>query len=802
MDWGEFIQEHPEVPVAGGLIAARSIKERTDSINRELSNLRRENEGLRKQAEEVNRALKQQAAEAAARKSAAERLKNARKQLHQIRVQLQEQLESQASFARYLSLIELKESWVQARMKPDTFEDLSEMAACTQTGSEITRAYEEAGVSFAEKLKRIDILRSEVEKMRSYLVQGRTAAKAAGKLASGEAQHRKRRAELETSLEKAKRELGDFQKAASIKHEPYSEPLSVMLRAEDARFVPVQKAARLAAVVLSAAAIALPLILWNALAEFRASRLLEAGTVDFGDVAVGETKPASLVLQNRGKLPITFKSLVATSIFSAEIQGPVAIPVGKQVQIPVYFKPSQTRRYTEALMIESDATSGSEKVTLEGNGVTTLAVAELSISPRHGSFGEVAVGETSMGLLVLHNKGGSPLRVRGITATPACFLASSQAGEIAPGESMDFVIGFSPQAGGQTEGTLVVDADVASGDLTLRVSGTGVARSHGLSMPKSIDLGPARVGGEAEAYLSVTNIGTVSASLQPSSLSGDFLIEPPQAGPHAGDAAQVRVLFRPFKTGRQAGVVEFVENAEAKTYSIAAQGIGIAVDMVPVRSNEKSNSEFAPFYIQSTEVSREQWNRVVRAATHLGYDLALVECSDTNKDLPVAGISWFDALKWANARSEVEGFEPVYLAGSGAFRSGRIVPQVNPQSKGYRLPTLAEWQWAAMGGDLSINTHYSGSDDITLVGNTSDFCVGEGQPQSVGAMKPNELGIFDMSGNVAEWVWTDSPRRDAQRALAGGSFAAPSNDAKVDSFFWSSPEAGRPDSGLRVLIDL
>jgi formylglycine-generating enzyme len=147
---------------------------------------------------------------------------------------------------------------------------------------------------------------------------------------------------------------------------------------------------------------------------------------------------------------------------------------------------------------------------------------------------------------------------------------------------------------------------------------------------------------------------------------------------------------------------------------------------------------------------------------------------------PVTKISWRDAEIWCNARSEYEGLTPVYCTNSGYTTPLRSVdnsttittaqgsednPYVNWSSgtgyaaNGYRLPTFAEYEWAARGGNPANSTNwnytYSGSNTDTAV--AWDNTNSGGMTQPVGGLQPNLLGAYDMSGNVMEWCWDWCP---------------------------------------------
>jgi formylglycine-generating enzyme len=111
---------------------------------------------------------------------------------------------------------------------------------------------------------------------------------------------------------------------------------------------------------------------------------------------------------------------------------------------------------------------------------------------------------------------------------------------------------------------------------------------------------------------------------------------------------------------------------------------------------------------------------------------------------PVEGVSWFDAIKFSNWLSVKEGLTPVYdIKGN--------LTTCDFTANGYRLPTEAEWEFAARGGNKSEGFRHAGSNNPNEVAWYADNSNGE--YQLVGLKQPNELGIHDMNGNMWEWCW-------------------------------------------------
>ena len=133
-------------------------------------------------------------------------------------------------------------------------------------------------------------------------------------------------------------------------------------------------------------------------------------------------------------------------------------------------------------------------------------------------------------------------------------------------------------------------------------------------------------------------------------------------------------------------------------------------------------------------------------------------------NLPVEGTSWYDAIYFCNELSRISGFTPVYsVNGETDVKKWDYVPHkgkslngeidYNPSADGYRLPTIEEWMYAAKGGQ---NYKYAGSDNMNEVGWRWDFNSNY-STHPVAQKKPNGYGLYDMSGNVDEWVWDECP---------------------------------------------
>ena len=194
------------------------------------------------------------------------------------------------------------------------------------------------------------------------------------------------------------------------------------------------------------------------------------------------------------------------------------------------------------------------------------------------------------------------------------------------------------------------------------------------------------------------------------------------------------------------------------------------------------------FLIGKTEVTQELWQAVMGSNPS----------SSAGVGYAVDNVSWEDCEKFLS-------------------RLNQLTSTTRPEGVEFRLPTEAEWEYAARGGVNSNGYKYAGSDDFNAVARCAENVGwGSGLPCNVATKQPNELGLYDMSGNVAERCqdWSGDYKEGAQtdpkgpaagksRVARGGGLGDMAQSCRVSSRAFNYPHRAMPYLGLRLcMIDV
>ena len=219
------------------------------------------------------------------------------------------------------------------------------------------------------------------------------------------------------------------------------------------------------------------------------------------------------------------------------------------------------------------------------------------------------------------------------------------------------------------------------------------------------------------------------------------------------------------------------------------------------------------FYIAETEVTLAEWNAIKKFATEKGYTFDNLGQAN-GEDHPVTNVSWLDAVKWCNAKSERYGLTPCYYSNpkkepSMVYRRGRVNmdgTMVDWTANGFRLPTEAEWEKAARGGQGG-KTHVFGEE---LSKEEANFDSPDTLP--VKSFAPNGYGLYDVAGNVWEWCWdwfdiqgyrsaepTDprGPARGDYKVVRGGAWHSRADSCRVAFRNFAGIAGGYSCTGFR-----
>ncbi len=384
------------------------------------------------------------------------------------------------------------------------------------------------------------------------------------------------------------------------------------------------------------------------------------------------------------------------------------------------------------------------------------------------SFGSVALQSNSTRSLTITNSGYAKLNVSRITH-PSGF-SGTWSGVIASGGSQAVTVKFLPTQVKAYSGNIIITSDATSGSGVISVSGSGVnypTPTHTLIgfalSSNSVVVGSAAPTIRVPSSVSAGVITYASSNTRVATISGSNIT--------IVGAGNTTI------TATQAAWASYASVTTTAALTVLSQSTPTSVMVLVQGGTLPSSSRLgvesvASFQIGKYEVTWGEWKSVRdwAVSNNKGYDLAGV--GDTfpsggADNFPVVKVSWYDVVKWSNAKSEKEGKTPVYTANGTTYKTGQFAPTLNTTANGYRLPSEKEWEWATRGGVSSKGNTYSGSNTASEVAWTNEILSNE--TKAVGTKAANELGIYDMGGNVFEWC--EDVANTSDRRLRGGSWS-------------------------------
>ena len=235
-----------------------------------------------------------------------------------------------------------------------------------------------------------------------------------------------------------------------------------------------------------------------------------------------------------------------------------------------------------------------------------------------------------------------------------------------------------------------------------------------------------------------------------------------------------------------------------------------------------SDPDFNPHYSGTSEsLRRMDINRTIAISTTpitiRHYDAfqkvsGSPNAKELDLDAPVNHMTWFNAAAYCNWLSEQEGIpqeEWCYEPRNGTYGKGMKFAVGSREKSGYRLPNASEWEFACRSGNPPVMNRYYGTSDEILV-DYAWYGNDGGTVMPVGLRRPNEIGLFDMLGNVHEWTATHRAGASGRRTIMaldemiarGGSYMTLPKYVRDTSMYFEHARIGSKHQGFRIVRTL
>src|SRR5271169_1329940 len=299
----------------------------------------------------------------------------------------------------------------------------------------------------------------------------------------------------------------------------------------------------------------------------------------FGSVQVGNSSSLPETLTNTGGSSLTISAASASGAgFSLNgLTLPLTLTAGQSTSFTVLFSPTASGAVSGSISITSTGSDSNLSIPLSGTGVTQ---GTLTANPTSLAFGSVQVGNSSSLSEMLTNTGGSSLTISAASASGAGFSISglSLPLTLTAGQSTTFTVLFSPTASGAVSGSVSITSNGSDSNLSIPLSGTGVAQGALTANPSSLAFGNVQDGTSKSLTDTLTNTGGTSLTISAASASGAGFSISGLTLPltlTAGQSTSFTVLFSPTASGAVSGNVSITSNGSDSNLGIPLTGTGV-----------------------------------------------------------------------------------------------------------------------------------------------------------------------------------------------------------------------------------
>jgi Abnormal spindle-like microcephaly-assoc'd, ASPM-SPD-2-Hydin len=356
-------------------------------------------------------------------------------------------------------------------------------------------------------------------------------------------------------------------------------------------------------------------------------------SLGFGSIQVGSNASLSETLTNSGgsSLTISAASASGTGFSLSGLALPLTLTAGQSTSFTVQFAPTASGAASGSVSITSNGGSPNLSIPLSGTGVSQGSIAA---NPSSLAFGNIQVGSSTSLTETLTNSGGSSVTISAASASGTGFSLSGLALPLTltAGQSTSFTVKFAPTASGAASGSISITSNGGNPNLSVPLSGTGVAAGTLAAAPTSLSFGSVQVSQSTNLSETLTNTGGSSVTISQASVTGAGFSISGLSLPltlATSQSVTFTATFAPTSAGAVSGNLSVVSNASNSPLGIALSGTGTAAGQLAVSPTSLS---FGNVVVGSNSA-------LTGSLTASGAQVTINSASLTNSEFALSGIS-------------------------------------------------------------------------------------------------------------------------------------------------------------------